>query len=269
MKKDLNKKLAFTLAEGATHVENCRSRRRGAFTLAEVLITLAIIGIVAALTIPTLINNYQKKVTVTRLQQTYAMLSQAVKLSEIDNGPIETWNVPDVPWVSDNSVSADFAKKYIIPYLKVSQLCENNNNDKRCASSIGYYLDGTVISSAGNSHFFTFLLLNGTRVSVWPRGTTSGLIELAIDTNANMKPNIYGKDRFTINIFTKPNISNSAVVFGKIDKPGVYFYGYGHDREYLKTYGYSCSKNSADFAGVYCGALIQLDGWKISDDYPW
>lgn len=38
-----------------------------AFTLAEVLITLGIIGIVAAMTIPTLINNYQKKITVTRL----------------------------------------------------------------------------------------------------------------------------------------------------------------------------------------------------------
>ena len=53
-------------------------KEKFAFTLAEVLITLGIIGIVSAMTIPTLINNYQKKVTVTRLQQTYSMLNQAL-----------------------------------------------------------------------------------------------------------------------------------------------------------------------------------------------
>ena len=37
-----------------------------AFTLAEILITLGIIGVVAAMTIPTLITNYQKKQTVTK-----------------------------------------------------------------------------------------------------------------------------------------------------------------------------------------------------------
>ena len=40
-----------------------------AFTLAEVLITLGIIGIVAAMTIPTLITNYQKNITITRLKE--------------------------------------------------------------------------------------------------------------------------------------------------------------------------------------------------------
>ena len=52
---------AFTLAEGATHVNISDNIRRVAFTLAEVLITLAIIGIVAAMTIPTLVQNYQTR----------------------------------------------------------------------------------------------------------------------------------------------------------------------------------------------------------------
>ena len=47
------------------------------FTLAEVLITLAIIGIVAALTIPSLANGYQKRVLTSQLQKAYAELSQA------------------------------------------------------------------------------------------------------------------------------------------------------------------------------------------------
>ena len=50
----------FTLAEGATHVVSLPTKAKG-FTLAEVLITLGIIGVVAALTIPTLMTNYKKK----------------------------------------------------------------------------------------------------------------------------------------------------------------------------------------------------------------
>ena len=55
-RKDMRKKAAFTLAEGATHVAQSPKPRRAAFTLAEVLITLGIIGVVAAMTLPALIQ---------------------------------------------------------------------------------------------------------------------------------------------------------------------------------------------------------------------
>ena len=55
---------------------------------------------------------------------------------------------------------------------------------------------------------------------------------------------------------------------GVWDKPGLYFYGFRRDRNYLKNNGYSCNKTSS-LAGVYCGALIMLDNWQIKDDYPW
>lgn len=51
--------------------------RKIAFTLAEVLVTLGIIGVVAAITMPTLIDNHQKKVAATRLEKFYSMMSQA------------------------------------------------------------------------------------------------------------------------------------------------------------------------------------------------
>lgn len=57
-----------------------------AFTLAEVLITLGIIGIVAALTIPNIIAGYRKKVVETRLAKLYSSINQAIKISEIKNG---------------------------------------------------------------------------------------------------------------------------------------------------------------------------------------
>jgi len=53
--------------------------RKAAFTLAEVLITLGIIGVVAAMTIPALISNYQKRVWTAQLQKVYAVLNQGFR----------------------------------------------------------------------------------------------------------------------------------------------------------------------------------------------
>ena len=64
--------------------------KRG-FTLAEVLITLGIIGIVAALTIPTLISKYQERVTITRLKESYSMLAQAYQFAVNKNGSPTSW----------------------------------------------------------------------------------------------------------------------------------------------------------------------------------
>ena len=55
----MTKRFGFTLAEGATHAANFAGSGKNAFTLAEVLITLGIIGVVAAMTMPTLLNSTQ------------------------------------------------------------------------------------------------------------------------------------------------------------------------------------------------------------------
>ena len=85
------KKAAFTLAEGATHVAHCDKFRRAAFTLAEVLITLGIIGVVAALTLPTLIQNHQKQVYVTQLKKAYSTLNSVFNKMAVDEGVVD-WN---------------------------------------------------------------------------------------------------------------------------------------------------------------------------------
>ena len=69
----------FTLAEGATHVDTCDGKRKIAFTLAEVLITLGIIGVVASLTLPSVIQNYKKQVTVNQLKKAYSTLGQVAQ----------------------------------------------------------------------------------------------------------------------------------------------------------------------------------------------
>ena len=74
---NIHKKSAFTLSEGAMHVAHFYKSRRVAFTLAEVLITLGIIGVVAALTIPNLIAKYQKHEGIIGYKKMLSTLNQA------------------------------------------------------------------------------------------------------------------------------------------------------------------------------------------------
>jgi len=82
------------------------------FTLAEVLITLAIIGVVAAMTIPTLIFNTQNKQFATMLRKKQAEFIQVLKLSVVYNGDMSGWD-----WSMDTD---SFVSKYFAPYLKIS-----------------------------------------------------------------------------------------------------------------------------------------------------
>ena len=66
-------------------------KKKLGFTLAEVLITLGIIGVVSALTIPTLMNNYQTKEKSTKLKKFYSTMQQAMLMSTIDNGEVGEW----------------------------------------------------------------------------------------------------------------------------------------------------------------------------------
>ncbi len=89
--------------------------KKKAFTLAEVLITLGIIGVVAALTIPTLMQKYRKNVIETRLKQANSMLINAAKLSEVDYG---LNHVREDFVAKDPDVALEMFNKYYAPYIK-------------------------------------------------------------------------------------------------------------------------------------------------------
>ena len=65
-----------------------RLKKKVAFTLAEVLITLGIIGVVAAITIPGLVADYQKKVLVAQFKKSYSNLSNALNLVQAEYGTV-------------------------------------------------------------------------------------------------------------------------------------------------------------------------------------
>ena len=63
------------------------------FTLAEVLITLGVIGVVAAMTLPTLIQEHREKARVTQVKKAYSILSQAFTMAVQEYGDIEDWEL--------------------------------------------------------------------------------------------------------------------------------------------------------------------------------
>ena len=85
-----------------------------AFTLAEVLITLGIIGVVAAMTLPTLTQKQNERETVVRLKKAYSLLSQAVLAEMAENGTVDTWglgNTDSGQTDNDGNIIADISGK--------------------------------------------------------------------------------------------------------------------------------------------------------------
>jgi len=68
-----------------------------------VLITLAIIGVVAVMTIPTLISDYQEKVTVTKVKKFYSTFSNAYQLALVEHGPISQWGLVRMDYQYDEN----------------------------------------------------------------------------------------------------------------------------------------------------------------------
>ena len=245
--------------------------KENGFTLAEILITLGIIGVVSAITLPILIKNYQKKVTVERLKSTYSILQEAIKRSEIDNGPLETWTIPTTISYTDSNIQYNggkqIAQKYILPYLQTIKDDCGFTISNKCLPQKFSYMNNTEFSYT-NTSYFGFILKNGVAITVF---ISQYGFALWIYMNGNNSHKI-GKDIFRIIVVTNLNTNNWET--NCINKPGVYFSGQGCDKNYLKNgylnviYGCNKDKNKRE-TGWLCGALIMLDGWKISDDYPW
>ena len=221
-----------------------------AFTLAEVLITLGIIGIVAALTLPTIIANNKKKEVSSRLKKFYSSLNQAVLLSEIDNGDYRYWDfssdgLTDEDDNKNQNVNAELCEKffikYIAKYLKYVKYEKgvNTSND-----------EGTQTILKTNRVFFA----DGSIVYL----NFGDCADYIIDVNGEKKPNEYGYDRFMFNICPE-GLSTKLNLNEKVSA-----YAGGSN---INTYEKALSKCKE--AGARCTRLLQLNNWEIPDDYPY
>ena len=134
------------------------------FTLSEVLITLGIIGVVAAITLSSLIQKHKKLETTARLKKFYSIMGQAITLSENEYGALNDLLEPNA---NKNKVE-DWFNKYLSKYLEFEK------------------------SGKTTYRGFTVYLADGTSFYIWKANCT----EIYFDTNGDKKPNTMGKDQF-------------------------------------------------------------------------
>lgn len=171
---------------------------KSAFTLAEVLITLGVIGIVAAMTIPTLMAKIQEHKTVSALKETFSILAQSVKLlEEQDEGKPEEWDITGWDRESAELIGEKFKK-----VLKVAVDC-GVTNEKNCIYEGEYqYLDDRDgVSYAAADTNYKLMLLNGSTLMFFG-GPGTKRVKILVDTNGTAPPNTWGRDLFEIDYIT-------------------------------------------------------------------
>ena len=244
--------------------------KKAAFTLAEVLITLGIIGVVAAITLPTLIQNYQKTVWVNQLKKTYSSLNEGFKQIVASEG-CTTLECADIS--RDSHGFIDFAKvKTKEKFVKTFKL-EN------------VYVDGVPDNSIYNYKIKT--LDGGDKDSISLSGPVDGLVgttpngeiiyfggilfsdEILVDINGLKSPNTLGRDVFAFSYFDFNDTVMVTPIFSKkwqehFEPLGM---GFSSEEERIQKINYSCSvtNNSGYLAeSMPCAEKIIMDGWKMN-----
>ena len=231
--------------------------KSAAFTLAEVLITLGIIGVVAAMTMPALIENHRKQVVETRLKKFYTEINQAVKMAEVHYGDKKDWfedlagaelddNNQPIPGTSEQE---KWFNKYFAPYLIITK---------------------TKILSDGSLMVY---FPNGSAMRI-TKQTTRDYAFYPANPDKCMDENEKCGTCVFYFIF-RPNSSiNDAIWKYHADKGfEPYKFDWDGTYEHLRNtcYNNQCPySSSSDQCGrFYCTALIQYNGWKIPKDYKW
>lgn len=173
-----------------------------AFTIAEILIVLGIVGIIAQMTIPSLIQSVQQQTTVVSLKKAYTNMSQAYASAVAENGTPDNWDL------GSTNGAVNLLEKFA-PYLRITKNC---GTGKGCwPSSVKYkYINGSFVSSAADDDtaLAKAQLADGTLIlfvayadcTSFPQGQTQALKSVCgyfyVDINGFKPPNAYGVDFF-------------------------------------------------------------------------
>ena len=191
-------------------------RGRVAFTLAEVLITLGIIGVVAAMTLPALLQKQQEKKVVTQLKKFNSVMNSAYMMAKNEHGSLDNWGLTmsltnaaeDDDAILNSNSSLDKFIDTITPYLKVTSKCYYS--DSSCSTYEAKNLAGQVDASdtyaerikLADGSVIGHIFINSPSCSYnWGEGALSHFCgSFKIDINGKKEPNTYGKDIFQFDI---------------------------------------------------------------------
>lgn len=214
-----------------------------AFTLAEVLITLGVIGVVAAITIPSLMKNYQRLQYLTALKKAYTVANQAFAKMANDAGCPE--NLSCFFESSDYNTMGD----KIVTYFKTVKVCRKGDASACFYGNTNMNYDGTGGTNTailGSSQVYRFITTDGIAFlfSGFNQDCASNycISDVYIDVNALQPPNLLGRDSFWFQVqpkkFLTPGTWDPAFAWAKC--------------------------NETFKSGIDCSSRIIADGWRMN-----
>lgn len=244
------------------------------FTLAEILIVLGIIGLVAEYTIPTVIDSFQKTVYVSALKIAYSEANNVLKQMAADNGCVGDLKCAGLFSAGSTHISLgnEFTK-----YFKVIKNCGIATGQGCWPANTNINYDG---SSATNDHldtegYYTFITANGMSYSLanyavnggsyldcgtnWSTGTLGNMTQvcgsLRIDVNGFNGPNAWGRDTFWFWITN----GKGALLY---PRSGIDDNMSGSNRWWNYNNSNYCSSTGGK-GGTYCSGRVFEKGWDM------
>lgn len=202
------------------------SKKLPAFTLAEVLITLVMIGVIAAMTIPTLIRNMNNIQYGSSFKKTFSAFSQAVNKITQDNGG-------SIKELCDDSICF---RNLLTTHLSVIKSCDKGYSDG-CRYSGATGQNGQVDSGFSWAEDVPAVVLNDGNILQFYLASKScadpahGCGFVTIDVNGMKPPNREGQDVYFIHIQD-----------GFIQPFGTQSDGYSDDCDTNNSMGWTCAK---------------------------
>ena len=211
------------------------------FTLAEVLITLVIIGVIAAMTIPTLINKTNNQEYASKLKKVYSTLAQATNriIAEEGNPRADIGG-----WANNVDNIFSLYKKHLVK-------AKECGSDTTCFDhEVKTFDDKTYKLDPNSTNWRKLILADGTELSVdnnmmggrcnWNIDGLHVCVRMIVDINGHKKPNKLGRDIFQLYIDENQGLQPAGCGF--------------LDRDDCTTAG------DAQEKGVYCACRVLHDG---------
>ena len=241
-------------------------KQRAAFTLAEVLITLGVIGVVAALTMPSLIAHYQKKVLVTQIKKAYSTLNEGFRQIMINEGCTDLICAGLI--YTEYGSSGEFYLGSII--INDSNLNKLATTFKLSDFSNTKNIFDYEIKSLNGDVFDFDPFSNGRYTGVTPDGMfllfSSEMEPLVFfDVNGRKGPNVFGRDIFGVMIIDTMLTPMYSQAFLRFAAGSNIIPDDMSEDDRISLIKQACSPESDEINQLtVCLERIILDGWEMN-----
>ncbi len=186
-----------------------KKNKKGAFTLAELLVAMSILAVIAVMTVPSLRDDAQRKENAAKVTKAYASIAQAFDYMEAQ--------LPMTLWKADWAYEQLEKQLNIIGedcFPAVALRFPNGDGDSNYGSANSYRLaDGTCARIIITDDL-------GELSSRWGLGSGKYKATVSIDVNGANRPNVWGQDVFLFKLIPERGLVPSGAETGCGDKTG-------------------------------------------------